>query len=83
VVPPGFTTKAVPFFVSIGVLMYFILYKDNQSLWRWKFRAANHEDICVSSESYHNRQDALHSIQLVRSGSPAARTYDDSQKQWL
>lgn len=82
-VPPGFTTKAVPFFVSIGVSMYFILYKDNQNQWRWTFRAANHQALCVSSESYINKQDALHCIALVRTGAPTAKTYDDSQKVWL
>ncbi|MCP1679440.1 YegP family protein [Kerstersia gyiorum] len=63
--------------------MYFILYKDSQGLWRWTFRAANHEAICVSSESYHNKQDAIHSINLVKTGSPSASTYDESQKSWI
>lgn len=62
--------------------MYFILYKDNAGQWRWKFRAANHEDICVSSESYTTKQNALHGINLVKTGAAGARIYDDTTKTW-
>lgn len=63
--------------------MYFIIYKDNRNEWRWKFRAANHEDIAVSSEGYARRESAIHSINLVKTGSPTAKVYDDNQKSWL
>ncbi|RYH00431.1 MAG: DUF1508 domain-containing protein [Alphaproteobacteria bacterium] len=62
--------------------MYFILYQDNQRLWRWTYRAANHEAICVSSESYASKQGALHGIALVKTGAAAAKIYDDSTKTW-
>lgn len=62
--------------------MYFILYKDKQNLWRWTYRAADHEDICVSSESYTTKQGALTSIALVRSGAASAKVYDDTTKIW-
>jgi uncharacterized protein YegP (UPF0339 family) len=62
--------------------MYFILYKDNQGQWRWTYRAANHEAICVSSESYTTKQNAQHSINLVKTGSASARIYDDTTKTW-
>jgi len=48
------------------VVKYFI-YKDNQDLWRWYLAAANNKTIAVSSESYYNKQDCLHSIDLVKS----------------
>ena len=62
--------------------MYFILYKDNRSEWRWTFRSANHEAICVSSESYSSRQGALHGIALVKQGASTARIYDETTKTW-
>lgn len=52
--------------------MYFQYYKDIRGEWRWRFRSANHETIAVSSEGYKNQQDCLHSIQLVKTGAPAA-----------
>ncbi len=63
--------------------MYFILYRDVKGEWRWTFRAANHEAICVSSESYTRRENCIHSINLVKSGSPTAKVYDDIAKSWL
>ncbi|WP_299281519.1 DUF1508 domain-containing protein [uncultured Tateyamaria sp.] len=51
--------------------MYFYLYKDNQGYWRWKLKAANHETIAVSSESYVNKSDAEHAINLVKSTNTA------------
>ncbi len=63
--------------------MYFILYKDTQGLWRWNYNSTNHKVIASSSESYHNKQDAIASIGLVRSGAAAANTYDKTQEKWL
>ena len=37
----------------------------------------------MSSESYINRQDALHGIHLVKNGAAAAGIYDKSQDKWL
>lgn len=62
--------------------MYFILYKDNRGEWRWNLRAANNEDICVSSEGYTSKQSAQHSINLVKTGAATAKVYDDSTKSW-
>lgn len=33
--------------------------------WRWRLRAANGEAI-ASGESYHNKQDCLHAIDLIK-----------------
>jgi uncharacterized protein len=63
--------------------MYFILYKDNRGEWRWNYRSANNEDICVSSEGYTSRQGALHSIGLVKAGAATAKVYDETTKSWL
>lgn len=64
-------------------IMYFIIYKDGKGEWRWKFRAANHEDIGVSSEGYTRRENCVHSINLVKTGSPGAKVYDDTSKSWI
>lgn len=63
--------------------MYFIIYRDHRNEWRWTFRAANHEPIAVSSEGYTRRENCLHSIALVKTGSPMGKVYDDSQKAWI
>ena len=47
--------------------MKFCIYKDNQGLWRWFLAASNNKTIAVSSESYNNKQDCFHSINLVKS----------------
>jgi len=40
--------------------------KDNQQQWYWVFNGKNGETIARSSEGYHNRQDCLHSIRIVK-----------------
>ena len=47
--------------------MYFQKYRDNKGEWRWRLRAANHETIAVSSESYIYESSCDHSIDLVKS----------------
>ena len=46
--------------------MYYTIYKDTQGYWRWNLKAANHE-IIAHGESYHNKSDGLHAIELVKS----------------
>lgn len=63
--------------------MYFILYRDRLSEWRWIFRAVNHEAICVSSEGYTTKQGAIDSVNLVKAGAASAKVYDDTTKAWM
>lgn len=63
--------------------MYFILYKDSANQWRWNINSSNHKKIAMSSESYINKQDAIHSINLVKNGAAAAGVYDKTQEKWL
>ena len=56
--------------------MYFQTHQDNRGEWRWRFRAANHETIAVSSEGYSSKAACLRSIELVKQGAPAAPVYD-------
>lgn len=43
--------------------------KDNQGQWYWIYYARNGKAIARSSESYHNRTDCEHSINLVKGSS--------------
>ncbi|NYT66915.1 DUF1508 domain-containing protein [Alcaligenaceae bacterium] len=52
--------------------MKFVLYKDARGEWRWRFKAANGNIICVSSEGYSSKQSAQHSIESVKKGMPDA-----------
>jgi uncharacterized protein len=44
----------------------YLVYKDAASEWRWQLRAANHRIIADSGEGYHNKQDCLDAIALVK-----------------
>jgi uncharacterized protein YegP (UPF0339 family) len=47
--------------------MFFVLYQDAQSQWRWTLYATNNKKIADSAESYWNKADAKASIGLVKS----------------
>ncbi len=51
--------------------MYYVMYKDGQGYWRWSLKAANHETISVSSESYVSKQSCEYSIRLNKSSGNA------------
>jgi uncharacterized protein YegP (UPF0339 family) len=44
----------------------FVVYKDRAGEWRWNFRASNGKKIADSGEGYHNKQDCLHGIELIK-----------------
>lgn len=58
--------------------MYFEIYKETAARtgllsvsstdgqWRWRLTSQNHEPI-TSGESYHNKQDCIHAMNLVKS----------------
>lgn len=45
---------------------YYHIYQDVQNYWRWKYVSSNGKTIAVSSESYWNKADAQHGINLVK-----------------
>lgn len=49
----------------------YLVYQDTSGEWRWQFRAVNHRIIADSGEGYHNRQDCLHAITLVKDSTDA------------
>jgi uncharacterized protein YegP (UPF0339 family) len=51
--------------------MYFDLYIDANGYWRWTLYAANYKKIANSGEGYHNKQDCLHAIALVKNSGNA------------
>jgi uncharacterized protein YegP (UPF0339 family) len=63
--------------------MYFYLFQEPNGQWRWNYRSDNHKIIADSAEGYHNKQDALSGIGLVKSGAAAAPIYDNETKTWL
>jgi uncharacterized protein len=46
--------------------MYFEIYKNRLDQWQWRLKAANNRIIADSGEAYHNKQDCLHGISLVK-----------------
>ena len=49
----------------------YLVYQDASGEWRWQLRAANNRIIADSGEGYHNRQDCLHAIALVKGSKDA------------
>jgi uncharacterized protein len=56
--------------------MFFILYQDAQSQWRWALYAANNKKIADSAESYWNKVDAKAGIGLIKSTHAATPVYE-------
>lgn len=59
--------------------MYFQIYKDTLKQWRWRLRASNGKTIADSGESYWNKDDCLHGINLVMSVTTFTPIYDLTQ----
>ena len=60
--------------------MYFHVYRDqaNPSHWRWTFYASNGRKLANSGESYWNKEDCKHAIDLLAANAGGARvTYDN------
>jgi uncharacterized protein YegP (UPF0339 family) len=62
-------------------MAHFTLYKDNSRQYRWTFYADNGKAIAVSSESYHNKQDCVNAINIVKTKAPAAPVKDETGEQ--
>ena len=46
--------------------MAYHIYKDVNGHWRWYLSAGNNRKIANSGESYWNKEDCLHAINLVK-----------------
>lgn len=51
--------------------MYYFVYRDTTTQWRWRLVAANGRTIADSGEAYRNKADCLAGITLVKSSSNA------------
>lgn len=51
--------------------MFYWIYKDSAGQWRWRLYANNNRVVADSAESYHNKQDCLAGINLVKMSSGA------------
>jgi uncharacterized protein YegP (UPF0339 family) len=49
----------------------YLVYQDASEEWRWQLRAGNSRIIADSGEGYHNKQDCLHAIALVKGSQDA------------
>ena len=58
--------------------MYFYIYRDAKNEWRWRLQAANHKTIADSGEGYHNREDCIGAIRLIKDGAGTAGVFDVS-----
>lgn len=62
--------------------MYFHLYQSSVNRqWYFSIKAANHH-VIAQSEGYHNKADAIGTINLIKRSATAANTYDDSTRSW-
>lgn len=51
--------------------MTYYMYKDTQGQWRWYLQASNNKKLADSGEGYHNKQDCLDGIKLVKGSASA------------
>lgn len=56
-------------------MSHYRMYRDANQQWRWSLYAANGRMIANSGESYFNKNDCLHAINLVR-GSGSSPIYE-------
>lgn len=60
----------------------FVLYKDEQSEWRWTLYAANSKKIADSGEGYKNKADAMHGARLVAAVAKDAGIWNGTEQKW-
>lgn len=53
-------------------MLTFSIYQDTQRQYRWRLKASNGRIIADSGESYINRSDCQHAINLIKQYAPAA-----------
>ncbi|WP_081757944.1 YegP family protein [Roseomonas gilardii] len=55
--------------------MYFSIYKNASGQYYWNLKSANHE-IVANGETYRNKSDCHHAINLVKSTTATTPVYD-------
>jgi uncharacterized protein YegP (UPF0339 family) len=54
--------------------MTYSVYKDAGGQWRWRLLAANNRIVADSGEGYHNKQDCLAAVELIKNSKDATVT---------
>jgi uncharacterized protein YegP (UPF0339 family) len=44
----------------------YVIYKDTAGYYRWRYKASNGKIIADSGESYHNKADCQHGINIMK-----------------
>ena len=55
----------------------FVIYKDAEGEFRWRFHANNGQILAESSEGYNNRANCQHGIILIKQEAASAQINDD------
>lgn len=64
-------------------MIYFYVYKSAvNGQWYFNIRSGGNHQVIAASEGYHNKQDALSTIHVIRRGAATSRIYDASTEQW-
>lgn len=58
----------------------FELYKDSKDEFRWRLKAANGQQIGMSSHGYKAKADCMKAIDLIKMGAAKAKVDDQSSK---
>lgn len=58
----------------------FLIYLDAAKQFRWRLEAANYKTIADSAESYHNYDDCVHGIELIKSPHEIWQTQEVTDK---
>jgi uncharacterized protein YegP (UPF0339 family) len=62
--PPSTTASPSP--STTPARMTYSVYKDAGGQWRWRLLAANNRIVADSGEGYHNKQNCLTAIELIK-----------------
>lgn len=57
--------------------MYYSVYRDIATQWRWRLVAANGKIVANSGEGYYNKSDCYHAIGLVVGTSSQTPVYEE------
>lgn len=64
-------------------MIYFYLFKGkNDQQWYFNIRSEGNHHVVAQSEGYHNKQDAVSTINLIRRGAGTAKVFDESTQTW-
>ena len=50
----------------MAIVSQYVIYKDKANQWRWTYFASNSRKISDSAEGYHNKEDCLNGIKIMK-----------------